>query len=452
MKKYIIPIIIFITCLIAILPMGLSPQWNGEDMGHRNQYELLADAMANGHVYLNYEGQFYTKLSQMDNPYDTEARDTAGVPYKWDHAYYRGRYYVYFGVVPAVITFLPYRLITGKSLNTYHATQLYVIIFIISIFYLFYYLKKKTKAKISTCEYLIAGVAVSFGSVWYATGYPALYTTAITCAMMFSMLSIIFYIKTILDSKNKIRNILLGALFGALIFGCRPTLGFTNLLFFPALISILKKEKKENKILLIIMSLIPFIIVAFLLMLYNYVRFDNVFEFGQKYQLTSADQSNILANNLNAEHIFTQLKNFFFYSEQIGDEFPYIKFLGITFNYPVIVLPLIMIFSKKFRNDLKKQYLLSPFILLIISIAISVMSIVIMSPYVIVRYHMDVFYVFGILLYISYLLMANNKRRRILFLIVFIDMIIKSYLLYMIPDMYNFPSRLYKYKRMKISS
>ena len=67
-----------------------------------------------------------------------------------------------------------------------------------------------------------------------------------------------------------------------------------------------------------------------------------------------------------------------------------------------------------------------------------------MVPYIIVRYHMDVMYLFGILLYINYLLLGETKLERITFIIIFVDIIIKSTLLYFVPDMYNFPSHLYK--------
>jgi len=449
-KKILIIIFLFLTILLADLPMGLSPEWNGEKMYHRNQYELLAESMLKGHVYLEYDPVFSTKLSQMDNPYDTEEREKNDIPYKWDHAYYKGRYYVYFGVVPAVITFLPYRLITGHSLKTYHATQIYVAIFIIGIFYLFYYLKNKTKVKINTFEYLLASISVSLISIWYAIDYPALYTTAITSGMMFSIWSIIFYLKTYLESKEKIKNILIGALLGALIFGCRPTLGFTNLLFIPALISLIKSEKKENKVLISILTFIPFIFIGLLLMLYNYARFDNILEFGQKYQLTAVDQTNLLANNLNLKHFTFELKKFLIYTEPFGDKFPYIKYLGLFLNYPALLIPILTIFSRKFRDTLKKHKLLSIYLLIILSIVITTIFIVLMCPYVIVRYQMDVVYLLGILLYINYLFLKNKRIINIIFIIIFIDLIFKTFLLYWIPDMYNYPSHLYKKIENKI--
>ncbi len=38
--------------------------------------------------------------------------------YIWDAAYYKEKYYVYFGIVPEAVLFLPYYLITGKDLST----------------------------------------------------------------------------------------------------------------------------------------------------------------------------------------------------------------------------------------------------------------------------------------------------------------------------------------------
>jgi hypothetical protein len=291
---------------------------------------------------------------------------------------------------------------------------------------------------------LIASIGVSYASVWYATDFPALYTTAITSGMMFAILSIIMYMKCILETKKSLKYLLLGGLFGALIFGCRPTIGFVNLLFFPALISFIKKEKTGDKILITMLSLLPYILVAILLMLYNYVRFDNIFEFGQTYQLTDNDQSHMLDVTLNLKHMLESLKTFFFYKEPFGDKFPFLKYFGLVFNYPVVVLPLIFLFDKKLRDKLKKNKLYSSYILLFISIVITVLSIVIMVPYIIVRYHMDVIYLFGILLYMCYLLLSDTKTKRILFLIVFIDMIIKSFLLYWVPDMYNVSWHIYK--------
>ena len=82
------------------------------------------------------------QLEQMENPYDPQERIDNNIVYRWDHAYYDGHYYMYFGVVPVFLIFLPYRIITGMPLTTYHATQVFVAVFIIGIFVLFRLLAK----------------------------------------------------------------------------------------------------------------------------------------------------------------------------------------------------------------------------------------------------------------------------------------------------------------------
>ncbi len=73
----------------------------------------LAQALLQGHFYLDDVPS--AALQAMDNPYDTAARDSAGVPYLWDHAYYQGKYYVYFGVLPCLVFYVPWLLLTGTG-------------------------------------------------------------------------------------------------------------------------------------------------------------------------------------------------------------------------------------------------------------------------------------------------------------------------------------------------
>ena len=118
--------ILFVSTLVLICtaPMGQFPLWNGEKPGHRNQYELMAENLLNRRLYFSYGDE--DQLLQLTNPYDPNERKASGVSYHWDHAYYKGKYYMYFGIVPVFLSFLPYRVITGQPLTTYHATQFFV--------------------------------------------------------------------------------------------------------------------------------------------------------------------------------------------------------------------------------------------------------------------------------------------------------------------------------------
>lgn len=61
-----------------------------------------------------------------ENPYDTIALQAAGIGYRADYAYHNGKYYVYFGIVPVLLLYLPYYLLTGGALQNYVAVFVFL--------------------------------------------------------------------------------------------------------------------------------------------------------------------------------------------------------------------------------------------------------------------------------------------------------------------------------------
>ena len=76
----------------------------------RSQYQQLADAFLHGRIWI--DAHVPDWLAAMDNPYDEQARGTLGMqtgdPSRWDWAFYHGRYYCYFGPLPALLLFAPF--------------------------------------------------------------------------------------------------------------------------------------------------------------------------------------------------------------------------------------------------------------------------------------------------------------------------------------------------------
>ena len=83
------------------------------------QYAELAKSMAHGQLYLEETPPQW--LQEMDDPYDKGSRDElqkeTGEEYLFDVAYHDGHYYVYFGVVPVLVFYLPFYLITGSNFS-----------------------------------------------------------------------------------------------------------------------------------------------------------------------------------------------------------------------------------------------------------------------------------------------------------------------------------------------
>ena len=71
-----------------------------------------AKAIINGKSYLEKEPS--NELLKLDNPYDTTQRIRSRDG--WDIALFNGKYYVYFGILPEIIFFVPYMLINNRSL------------------------------------------------------------------------------------------------------------------------------------------------------------------------------------------------------------------------------------------------------------------------------------------------------------------------------------------------
>lgn len=411
-KKRIILIIMVFTILICTVPMGLCPIWNGEIPGSRNQYELMAEAILERHLYIDYQ-DVDPRLLEMDNPYDPEARRELDVKYYWDHAFYNGHYYMYFGIVPVFLLFLPYRIITGTSLVTFHATQIFVAVFICGVFATFYILSRKFFEKITFVMYLFLASAFSIMSIWYSIDAPALYCTAITSALCMEIWSLFFFIKAVWveeDEKISILYAFLGSLLGALAFGCRPPVALANLLVIPMVAEYIRKREINLGLLKqLAFAATPYIIVGLLLMLYNYVRFDNPFEFGQAYQLTNTDQSIYRILQFDVVKIINGvLQNYISY-QPIRNEFPYISFNGALVNFPILLFTMIGLWGGVgIREELTRKHL-RYFVggLIVLPLLITVVD-VLWAPYLMERYRMDIYWLMGVVCFIVIGFYSNN--------------------------------------------
>lgn len=405
-KKVVLIISIIITSLVCIIPMGLNSHWNEDAPDCLKQYEVMADSILNGRIDLDIPVN--PDLSAMDNPYDTQAREDNNIEYMWDHAFYNGHYFMYFGVVPTFLAFIPYKIITGQTLSTYHATQFFVVIFIIGIFALFYLLARLFFKKMTFGIYILLSSAFAFMSVWISVGTPALYCTAITAALALSVWSILCFMWAAYNkhTKHPIRWLALGSLLGALTFGCRPTIALFNIILIPVLIYLFKKQYNTSKlnfrfILKVAIALLPYIIVGVSLMLYNYARFDSLLEFGQKYQLTVTDQSNYSGlSGISIISVLNGILNSFIDFNGFSNSFPFISFGGILIEFPILLTVFIGLSHRDIRNNIRRHNL-TPFIATLLLIPIFIITIsVAWSPFLIERYHMDIYFIVAIVCFI----------------------------------------------------
>lgn len=395
-----IVLVMALVILVCVCPMDESPLWNGQVPGHRNQYELMADALLDGRLHLEYGDE--EALRALENPYDPQARSDSGVSYHWDHAWYNGHYYMYFGIVPVLLVFLPYRILTGTSLTTFHATRLFIALTIVGIFQLLRLLAKRFFKELPLCTYLAMAAAFSVVSIWFSIAQPALYCTAIAAGLCLEIWSLFFFARAVWvkqEESAQLINAAVGALLGALVFGCRPTIGLGNILVLPMLLVFLEKRELTPALAgKLVLAALPYALVAAGLMLYNYARFDNPFEFGQTYQLTVADQTSLgdLSQiSVRLRLINESYENFFGLSH-LTDKFPYVQHSGVFVNFPILLL-VFGLFRKEYREQLQKIGLLPFAVCLFLLPILITLAAILWSPYLLERYRMDIYFLICIL-------------------------------------------------------
>lgn len=308
---------------------------NGSFIQDQNQYNHLSNALMEGHLYLDLTPPSW--LDDMSNPYDAGARaalsqETGEATY-WDYAYYNGHYYSYFGVLPALLTFVPFKLATGSDLRTDYAVVLYAVFFICSAACLIYQLIRRYFKSASFGIFLLACFLLSFGGgLLTQVFYPTVYSLPILSGLGFSFLGLAFWIHSAENNLKK-TELVLGSLCIALTLECRPAYVLVCLFAFPIFWTELTEDRlffSKKGLANTFAVLLPFFVVGVGALIYNYLRFDSFTEFGASYNLTGFDmvhQAHPLSRAFGGVYMF------FFQPLRVEPSFPFLSEIGGLSSY-----------------------------------------------------------------------------------------------------------------------
>ena len=257
------------------------------------QYNKLVDALMVPRYSLPDVPNRY--LEQLDDVYDMKQREGKKIDYLWDTAYYNGRYYVYFGVVPAVTVLLPWRMLTGEYLELDYPILAFSILFLLGLYGVYAKIVKNWFRNISFGLY-IAGLLllVTPLNLTWCLRRTLVYELAITSGICFAVWGIFFILPEKPDGRLRPFSFFLSGACAGLAVGCRPTMVFASLVVFTAGICRLKQTGKifaRRNILSLVLFLIPYAAAGLALMKYNYERFLDPLEFGITYQLTTENRA-----------------------------------------------------------------------------------------------------------------------------------------------------------------
>ena len=294
-------------------------------------YPELARSFANGHTY---DAELPSQeLLALPDPYDAQARIDGDVPYKLDRLLYNNRYYTYYGPLPCVLFYLPYYLITGNDMPHY-----LIIIALIAFFLCVTSLALTEAYKRYKPDGSVAGFYTGFLTLFIVTPL----TTMASCdtfpcyipifsALILFISGVYFYLKAANQTDNgHSGNVFfaLGSASIALISACRPNMLLFALALVPLLIPYagIKKENLSRWISFIT----PVIVVAIPVLLYNYVRFGNPFDYGFSYHLTIDGPQ----KHPSLSSILAAIWHYFLRPIYFTDRFPYVSFVQTEWSNP----------------------------------------------------------------------------------------------------------------------
>jgi hypothetical protein len=245
----------------------------------RDYYSLLAEGFRQGSLALAATPD--PRLAALPDPYDKTARyDVSAL---WDATYYQGKYYLYFSAVPALLVYLPVRLVSGH----YPSAPLVCLIFIaLQSLFLIAALDTALAARPTRPRRGLHVLLLGLGGVIpFVLANARHYEVAIACGSAMSAgwaFALARYARA-----RRTRDAVLVGLFIAGALACRPQLallGVASLLVLPVRTSLAQATRHA-----LVMAL-PALAAVAALAWYNAARFGSPWEFGLAYQITEVDQ------------------------------------------------------------------------------------------------------------------------------------------------------------------
>jgi hypothetical protein len=294
----------------------------------RDYYNLLSDGFLSGHLHLNLAPD--PNLLTLPNPYDPTANSAFRIH---DLSLYHDKYYLYWGPTPALLLYLPFRLLAPGDLPETLAAFLFAFVgFCFSIACL-RALAQRFVPDAPRWMLAAAAVALAFGNVLpFTLRRVWVYEVAITAAFCLSFIALYLLITGLRDGVRLGRLAAASLLIG-LAVGARPTalVWVLGLIVLGAVLYRRMPDRRTRRQVLCAL-LGPVVLIGILLMLYNILRFGSPTELGQKYQLTDFDPTTYEGNKL--AYVPPGLWYYLLSRPHLTLGFPFVHLTPLPVSYP----------------------------------------------------------------------------------------------------------------------
>ena len=314
-------------------------------------YVELTYGFKNGHLYL--EQTPTDRLLSLGNPYDFYLRKEKNIEdFPWDVSLYKGRFYIYWGPVPAILIMVFDRARLAQ-IGDFHLALafacglfLYMTLLVSTIWQKFY---KNAPVWLLWFLLIVIGFATPTTIMMYKS---EIYDAAIFGCQFFFIGGCYWAFRSMLNGKLKI-GLLAASVHWALAVGTRviilPAVVFAAGLTLAFIYRSFSLRTIKELMPSFIAIALPLMMAGIGLAYYNYARFEDIFEFGITYQLANVDYTNFHGSfSFSFYRIYENLKLYFLYPIEIRSRFPYLnmeeyivsnaRMAGLLYVSPFIVL------------------------------------------------------------------------------------------------------------------
>lgn len=326
-------------------------QLGGRDaLKNYDYYVELAYGFKNGNLYL--EQTPTDRLLSLENPYDFYLRKEKNIEdFPWDVSLYKGRFYIYWGPVPAMLIMIFDRAWLAQ-IGDFHLALAFACGLFIYMTLLVSTIWRKFFKSAPTWLLWFLLIVIGFTTPATIMLYKSeIYDAAIFGCQFFFIGGCYWAFRSMLDGKLKIGLLALASFHWALAVGTRVIVlpavifaaGLTLAFIYRSFSLRTIKELMPS-----FMSItLPLAMAGIGLAYYNYARFEDILEFGVTYQLANVDYTNF-HGSFSFYRIYENIKLYFLYPVGIRSRFPYLnmeeyvasnaRMAGLGYVSPIIVL------------------------------------------------------------------------------------------------------------------
>jgi hypothetical protein len=285
-------------------------------------YNLLIKGFRSGHLSLGVPVP--PALLKVKDPYDPAQGAGLGIP---DVSYYKGKFYLYFGVAPALTLYWPFEALTGRYLDDGQAVFILCTVAFLAGSLLLLRARRRYFPMLG-----VASDACSLLAWGLATMVPVLvrrtqvYEVAISSAFAFFVLSLVALYQS-MHSQRRLRWLAFASLCYGLAIASRPTYMFGAAgLLVPVWLGRAEFAGARTGRALLARACAAIIPVAFIvagLLVYNELRFENPFQFGQDLQMAGVREMGKV--HFSPSYIWVNCWAYLFARANLSAYFPFVR-------------------------------------------------------------------------------------------------------------------------------